>query len=308
MVDDPDSELEAVTGELYRLDPGDFVSARNDLVRRLRKDGNRELAARVAELRRPTPAAWAVNRVARQRHDDLEVLVRLGEALRTAQTQTLAGVDADTLRQAGRARRDAVANLADIATAFLAERGAGAGAHQAEVVATLEAASLDPDAAVRILAGRLTSSLEPPWGFGDAAGFAGQADAEPPPRPTDSEPPSGETVDTGGPAADVAALIGEAERAGTEAGMRAADLAVNARDAAALVARRLRKVDEAEAEVARLEAALDEARAQVETARRDVDQARGAAEQADAAAAEATAAYREAGRRLEDLRSRASVG
>ncbi len=73
--------MEAVTEELYGLDPNDFVAARNDLVRRLRKAGERAVAAEVAKLRRPTPAAWAVNQLVRRHRAEVEELVRKGEEL-----------------------------------------------------------------------------------------------------------------------------------------------------------------------------------------------------------------------------------
>src|SRR5215213_7097543 len=140
MPDDP-------TDVLYGLDPKDFVAARNDLAKRLRKEGDKALAAEVAKLKRPTPAAWAVNQLARRHRDDLEELVRLGEQLRAAQEGALSGSAPADLRQAGRARREAVSRLAGSAEALLEARGAGVAAHAGEVAATLEAASLDADAA-----------------------------------------------------------------------------------------------------------------------------------------------------------------
>ena len=304
--DDSDSALRQATEELFALDPADFVAARNALVRRLRKEKHREQAEAVARLRRPTPVAWAVNQLARRHREELDALLALGDALRTAQTQTLAGADAADLRQAGRVRRDAVAGLADLATAFLADRGAGADAHRAEVIATLEAASLDPQAAVEVSSGRLTSGLDPPSGFGEIGGFGGD-DAGPPARPRSAS--SGAEVDGPAPVdADVDAVAGaeraEAERAAAEAGQRATDLAVNAADAVALVAERRRQAEAADAEVGELERALDEARRRADASRRAADEAQGDAEATEAAAARADEQRREADRRLEDLCSR----
>ncbi len=160
------AEAEESVDELYGLDPNDFVAARNDLVKRLKKAGDKALAAEVAKLKRPTPAAWAVNQLARRHRDDLEELVRLGEALRDAQDRALAGDDPGDMRQAGRARRDAVARLAERADRLLVERGGAPGAHAGDVTATLEAASLDAEAGAAVLAGRLATELEPPSGFG----------------------------------------------------------------------------------------------------------------------------------------------
>ncbi|MFL6185898.1 MAG: hypothetical protein ACJ745_13955, partial [Actinomycetes bacterium] len=50
---------------LYRLPPGEFVAARDQLARQLRAAGGREAARRVAALRRPSISAWAANQLAR---------------------------------------------------------------------------------------------------------------------------------------------------------------------------------------------------------------------------------------------------
>src|SRR5919206_1996535 len=121
MAADAADAIDAVTEDLYGLDPGEFVAARNDLAKRLRKSGDKQLAAEVAKLRRPSPAAWAVNQLARRHRQELEELVRKGEELRTAQDRALAGAEAGDLRQAGRARRDAVARLAELAERILVE-------------------------------------------------------------------------------------------------------------------------------------------------------------------------------------------
>ena len=91
--------------ELYGLDPSDFVAARNDLARRLRREGDRTLAAEVATLRRPTPAAWAVNQLTRRHRDDVEELVRLGEALQAAQDEALGGPERPRSSSPRRSRR-----------------------------------------------------------------------------------------------------------------------------------------------------------------------------------------------------------
>ena len=185
------AEAETGVEELYGLDPNDFVAARNDLVKRLKKEGDKALAVEVAKLKRPTPAAWAVNQLVRRHRDELEELVRLGEVLRDAQDRALAGDEPGDLRQAGRARRDALARLVDRADRLLVERGGAAGAHAGEVAATLEAASLDADAGAEVLAGRLATELAPPSGFGafDLTTPA-PAPARPKPKPAPAEAPA----------------------------------------------------------------------------------------------------------------------
>ncbi|HEX2275162.1 MAG TPA: hypothetical protein VHG90_14945, partial [Acidimicrobiales bacterium] len=166
--------LAEVTDELYDVVPSEFVASRNDLARRLRAEGKRELATAVGKLRRPTPAAWAVNQLCRQDRDGIEELVRRGEQLRGAQARALAGAPAAELRDAGRARREALVALVDSAARFLAERGLPVDTHRQEIADTLDAASLDPEAAGAVLSGRLTAGLPPPSGFGDAEAGIGE--------------------------------------------------------------------------------------------------------------------------------------
>src|SRR4029453_1473662 len=52
--------------ELFGLPPEEFVAARDDLARRLKREGDAKAAARIKALRRPPLSAWAVNRLARQ--------------------------------------------------------------------------------------------------------------------------------------------------------------------------------------------------------------------------------------------------
>lgn len=293
----PDAEpLTDVTGELFALDPGEFVAARNELVKALRKAGDRELAGRVAELRRPSPAAWAVNQLARNRREDVENLVGLGRALREAQEQALGGADAQLLRQAGRARRDAVAALADAAVDLLAERGSGADSHTGEITATLEAASLDPGAGEAVLAGRLTSALDPPSGFGDG---------DPPPAAHPREP-APKTRTTAGAtdtdADDRRERLAKAERAVSEATELAATKSEAAAATAATVADLEARLGEVETEVARLERELADARAAAEKVERDLDEARKTATQAADAAAGAEQRVADAKGRVEALR------
>ncbi|MBU1586333.1 MAG: hypothetical protein KKH51_00105, partial [Actinobacteria bacterium] len=63
---------------LYALAPAEFTAARNLAAREVKDSADLELAARVQELKKPSPAAWAVNLLARQRADELEQLAELG--------------------------------------------------------------------------------------------------------------------------------------------------------------------------------------------------------------------------------------
>lgn len=268
---------------LYELDPAQFVDARNELVRRVRKAGDRARAAEVAKLRRPAPAAWAVNQLVRRRRADVEALVRLGAELRAAQDRALAGDEPGDLRAAGRARRDALAGLVAAAEAILAERGSAPGAHAAEVAATLEAASLDAEAAAAVLGGRLTTELHPPSGFGAVDGVV--AERRPDARPVGPDP--GERA--------------EAEAAAAEARQRWEERSGQARAAVERVAERRRDVADAEADVARLSDLLEEARGRLRRAEREAGRAEDTAARAEEVAARAAERLRAADQRRAGL-------
>jgi hypothetical protein len=288
--------------ELYEADPADFVARRAALVKRLRADKQREAATRVAALRRPSPAAWAVNQLARRHRDDLEALVRLGEELRAAQDRALGGAGGEDLRRAARERRDAVAGLSGAAARLLAERGGGVDAHLPGVTATLDAASLDAGAGATVLGGRLSAALDPPSGFG---GVAVEPD-----RAQPSEAAATTATPEGGPEADLAdrtaaeatkQAVEAANRAVAEADRRSRDLAVAAREAAKVAGERRRLVEAAEAEVATRRHRLEEAERDLAAATAKADDAQQKALQADAAAAGAGDSLQQAQGRLREV-------
>ncbi len=57
-------DLDTVGTELYGLRPTEFTAARDAQAAAARRGGDRELAAAIKKLRRPTPAAWLVNLLA----------------------------------------------------------------------------------------------------------------------------------------------------------------------------------------------------------------------------------------------------
>jgi hypothetical protein len=114
--------------------------------------------AAVKQLAKPTRAAWAVNRLARERPDEIAALVEAGAALEGAQEQLLDGGGADVLRGAAVAARALVDALA-----------AGApvdGAARDKVRATLHAATVDPEVRAEVAAGRVVKERS-------ASGFGG---------------------------------------------------------------------------------------------------------------------------------------
>lgn len=143
--------VDEIADELYGLPPEEFTRAR-DTAARAATDPVASKA--IKALRKPTAAAHVVNMLVRTDPDGVDELVALGEQLRTAMT----GGGAD-VRELTEQRRSLVTRLArhDVAPAV-----------QAEVVATLEAATADPGIAEQVRSGRLVRPLSYA-GFGTPA-------------------------------------------------------------------------------------------------------------------------------------------
>ncbi|MFD0361579.1 hypothetical protein ACFQZZ_08990 [Nocardia sp. GCM10030253] len=181
--------LEDVAVDLYGLDPGAFVAARADRVKAAKAAGDKELAAAIGKLRRPTVTAWTVNLLARAAPADVEALLQLGAALRTAQRE----LSADQLRSLTAQRQQVVNALAKRAGALAAENGhpVGEGVLR-EVGQTLTAALADADVAEQVRAGTLATSATYE-GFGPA-GPTLAAVADTPPTPEPAETATAETA------------------------------------------------------------------------------------------------------------------
>ena len=157
--------------ELYRNDPEGFIAARDALVKRLRDEGRDEDAAEVKKLRRPTVAAWALDRLAYEAADEVDELLAAGADLARAQRATLSGRDPQALRDATTRRRELVARLGQTAAGVFRDAGRSADAHLEDIRGTLEAASLDEDVAQRLRNGMLDRTVQPSAGFGDLSGL-----------------------------------------------------------------------------------------------------------------------------------------
>ena len=211
-----------VGDELFGLPPEEFVAARDELARRLRREGEAEAAKRLKALRRPPLSAWAVNQLARG-PQGLGELLAAGERLRAAHQAALAGEGAAELRAAARAEREAVAALVLAALELLREAGhPTTDATRDRVAATLHAAAASPEAAELVGGGRLTADLDPS-GFGSVPEGAFEVE----------EPAGAGTSRRRGARADAGAEENGARRAAAED-----DLAVRrARRATAVAAR-----------------------------------------------------------------------
>jgi hypothetical protein len=145
---------------LYQLPLEEFTPARNELARRLRREGHPSDAADVNKLGKPTLPAWAANQLYWHARPKFDALIKAGERLRRAHEALLAGRRAD-VRAAGDAHRDALRAAVD-ATAALTDK---AGQRLSDIARdalsrTLEALSTsDTDA---VTPGRLTQPLALP--------------------------------------------------------------------------------------------------------------------------------------------------
>lgn len=149
-----DDGLDEAATDLYGLRPDEFTAARNE---RAQAADDRELAARIRELRRPAPAAWLVNQLVRHRPDEVEAILELGAEAREAQGR----FDAAELAELGRQRRRLVSALAREAGALAEELGSPVRTSVLDDVAqTLQAAMSDAAAADAVRTGRLVRALE----------------------------------------------------------------------------------------------------------------------------------------------------
>lgn len=172
-------DLDEITEELYALALTEFTATRNARAAEARKEGDRQLAQAVASLKKPTLAAWAVNRLARRRSHEVSRFLDLGPALREAQ-QALAG---DAIRTLSRQRQQAVMALVEKARSLVEEAGQRLTVvGRADVEQVLEQALADPVLADTVRQGRLTTTAGRAAGGG--FGLDRQLDATAPQKPS----------------------------------------------------------------------------------------------------------------------------
>ncbi|MGH7920224.1 MAG: hypothetical protein ACREQM_09815, partial [Candidatus Dormibacteraceae bacterium] len=141
--------------ELRRVPPASFVADRDALARRLRQEGDREGAAAVRRLRRPSAPLWALNGLAGAAPERVAELVRAGQALR-AMTQAAMGARQAGLGRLGGEHGRLVEELTDRAMTLLEELSVPATREtRARVWTLLRVASLDPVAAAALTGGAL---------------------------------------------------------------------------------------------------------------------------------------------------------
>lgn len=166
MSDDVSDETEQAIDALYVGPLDRFIDERKALAKRVR-GLDKARAAAVADLAKPTPAAWAVNRLAAR--GELDELFEAGAVLRAEQGRALAGGgDASELARATVAQRQRVTALVAEAKRDLAEASlACTEATLAKVKATLETLALwgalaPPGSPATSHGPRLARELDPP--------------------------------------------------------------------------------------------------------------------------------------------------
>jgi hypothetical protein len=143
---------------LSAVAPKDFVATRNRLVAELRQAGRPSEAHALAGLRRPTPALWAVNRLAVTAGKELEAFLDTVDRLRRSQLRDPRAA-AESLRE----QRAALDRLVARARELL--RGIDLRASAAvvrRISDTLLAAAVDRSLAGDLRRGRLTAELTAP--------------------------------------------------------------------------------------------------------------------------------------------------
>lgn len=147
-------DFDAVAEELYAGPRDAFIAARAAKAAEAKAAGDGELAQRIKDLRKPSIAAWLVNRVAREHADELSGLFELGEQLREAH----ADLDGERLRELTHRKRAAVERLADRARAL---GSAPSGGVVEQITGTLEAAVSNAEVAAMVAAGVLDAAVAP---------------------------------------------------------------------------------------------------------------------------------------------------
>ncbi|MET9730603.1 hypothetical protein ABZZ79_08065 [Streptomyces sp. NPDC006458] len=173
-------DYDTVVRDLYGLRPEDFTTARDAHAGDARRAGDRPLAQRIGQLRRPSLSAWASNLLVRQEPEQVERLLRLGEGLREAH-RTL---DGGRLRELSRRQYTLIGALAGQARRLAAQAGHPISEDaQREIENTLRAVLADPEAADQWAAGSLVKPLLPTGHLPTPAPGAARTPAASPARP-----------------------------------------------------------------------------------------------------------------------------
>jgi hypothetical protein len=276
---------------------GEFIAARNALAKQLDKSGDKDAAAEVKSLPKPSVSAWAVNRLFEREPAKMEALLTAGEHARAGLRHAISGQGVEALRDALDAERAARDDLRRRA-AGLIEEETGRKASPAildRVSTNLDSLALSPESAELAARGWIGVDLAPP-GFEVLSGMPltgarrrpGHLRLVPPTREKREEPAkaapakSPEKKPEPGPT-----LKEQREQARAEAARR--------REEDVERQKREREEERRRDRLARLEEKVAEVRAEADAAKREADRA-------DKIVEEAERALEEARRRLDNAR------
>lgn len=285
--------LEDEIDRLFQLPPGEFVSARNAVASHLRKAGNRDAAARVKAIPRPTASSAIVNQLYWTARREFDALMKAGDRLRAAQRAAMAGQRRD-LQDALDARREAAAALL--------KRASDAGwitnpAIQQHVATTLDAIASYGSDGLEPAPGRLVKDLDPP-GFAALAALAPRGGSR---AATRREPAAVVTFPRPSRSSSAERAVAHARDAVKDAEGKLKVRRQRAERAQAAHAGAIRAVDQAREKVDEATVALERVSAALKRAE---EQARRLHQEADAAVKEvkeAESAHEKAQTRLESL-------
>jgi hypothetical protein len=272
------SESPGHADRLFAVPLEDFVAERKRVAKELRDAGDRDAAAQVAKLPKPTPPAWALNRLAREEPETVGEWLDAAEELREVSANPGPG-----LREAMAEHRDATRRLLTAARDRTRPGGRALSEPMLERVrALLQAATADPEQAEALRAGRIVEG-----GDGEAVTLPA-GDEQPAPRT------STRTARDASRAAKEREAEREAERKAKEQAERLTELERHVK-AAEEELERLRD------EAAERDAAAAEADERLEDARRTLHRSESEASAAHDAAADARTAAATAERELRQL-------
>jgi hypothetical protein len=276
---------DAALGELYGVSPEEFVLVRSRLERELKAAGDADGAAELKRRRRPHLAAWACNQLARRDPEGVEELFEVTGHVAAAQQAALDGGSGHDLREATRERQAALDRLADAAVRLLNGSAPKPQQYRDNIVATLDAATMEPERAAELRTGRLTQPLLAPAGFGplDAALVTGASTSR-------ARTPSSRELD-------------KARRAVDKTRAAAEDAAAVVEEVDADVTSSQLLVETASAHVGEVQRALERAESSATEAQRQLGVATEAAETARRGARDAMARLEEAEARLASLQA-----
>jgi uncharacterized coiled-coil protein SlyX len=149
-------DFEEAANQLYAAPAADFIATRNELAKQLKADGDQLGSTRLKALRKPTVAAWLANLVARERPDELDDLLALGDEFR----QSTADLDGERLRKLTPRRHQLLDQLTKAAKSLAEGAGQKISADVGQKLReTLDAAMVDPAVGEAVRDARISSAL-----------------------------------------------------------------------------------------------------------------------------------------------------